>query len=126
VIPFVGTVCTGQGCGKFFVELPWVIKQLKELTDFTPYLGTLNLLLMPDSIEQRVLLTSQNGVLVKPEKGYLSGYLYKAKIFDINCYVVLPDVSGYPKNLFEIIAAENLRNSLNVKDGDTITVLVTL
>ncbi|MCL1978404.1 MAG: CTP-dependent riboflavin kinase [Candidatus Bathyarchaeota archaeon] len=123
-IKFIGTVYTGQGCGKFFVEIPWVMQQLKELTGVTPYLGTLNLRLTIESTEQRAHLTPQNGLLIKPEKGYLPGYLYKARIFDTECYAVLPDVPRYPKDLLEIIATENLRNKFNIKDGDTIPVIV--
>ena len=126
-IKFVGAVYTGQGHGKFFVELPWVIRQLKNSTGFTPYPGTLNMRLIPKSTEQRVHLTPTNGVLVKPKAAmYLPGYLYKARLFDTECYVVLPDVPNYPQDLLEIIAAENLRNRFNIKDGDTITVIVTL
>ncbi|MDR2708170.1 MAG: CTP-dependent riboflavin kinase [Nitrososphaerota archaeon] len=121
---FIGTVNTGQGNGKFFIKLPWVTRQLKEL-NFTPYIGTLNLHLTPESTKQRKYLTPQNGILIKPENGYLPGYLYKAMISDTKCYVILPDVPNYPKNLLEIIAAENLRDLLNVKDGDKIVVIVT-
>jgi len=125
-IKFVGTVDTGQGNGKFFVAMPWVLQQLKALFDFTPYLGTFNLRLTPESIKQRVCLTQQNGVMIEPENGYLPGYLYKAIISGTNCYVILPDVPNYPKDLLEIISTENLRKLLNVKDGDILTVMVML
>jgi len=120
-------VYTGQGCGKFFIELPWVMQQLQKLTGVTPYFGTLNLRLTPECTEQRIHLTPQNGgMLVKPKNGYLPGYLYKAKIFETTCYIVLPEVPNYPKNILEIIATENLRDKFNIKDGATITVLVFL
>jgi riboflavin kinase len=126
VVKFVGIVGAGQGCGKFFVEMPWVIRQLKALTGFTPYPGTLNLHLTPEYTKQRARLTQQNGITIKPENGYMHGYLYKAAIFDTKCCVVLPGVPNYPKNLIEIIAADNLRALFNVKDGDIITVIITL
>jgi len=124
-IKFVGVVSTGQGQGKFFTKLPWVIRQIEELIGVTPYPGTLNLHLTSECIKQRDLLTRQNGVMIKPESSYLSGYLYKAMVFDTNCFVVLPDVPNYQENLLEIIAAENLRDILNVKDGDLLSVIVT-
>jgi riboflavin kinase len=126
VIKLVGTVDTGQGNGKIFVEMPWVVRQLKELTGVIPYFGTLNLRLTPESVQQRAYFTRQNGVLIKPENGYLPGYLYEAKIFNTKCYVIIPDVPNYPKNLLEIIATENLRKQLSVTDGDTLTVIVAL
>ncbi|MDR2203938.1 MAG: CTP-dependent riboflavin kinase [Nitrososphaerota archaeon] len=124
IITFNGTVCTGQGRGKFFVALPWVMSQLKTLMGTQPYLGTLNLRLNFEGITQRVFLTPQTGVLIKPKNGYSSGYLYKAKFFDTDCYVVLPNVDSYPKDSLEIIAHINLRDHFNIKDGDMITVIV--
>jgi riboflavin kinase len=126
LIKFVGTVSGGQERGKFFIEKPWVIQQLKESLGVTPYSGTLNLQLSSEGIKQRALLTRANGIMIKPESGYLPGYLYKAMIFDIKCFVILPDVPNYPKDLLEIIAAENLRALLNVKNGDEITIMVLL
>jgi riboflavin kinase len=125
-IRFYGTAFSGQGRGKIFVEMPWVMRQLKEITGFTPYPGTLNIHLTPVSTSQRTQLTPEVGMLVKPEDNYLPGYLYKAKIGEVDCYAVLPDVPGYPKDVLEIIAADNLRSRLNLKDGDKVTVFVTV
>lgn len=126
IIEFIGTVYTGQGRGRFYIELPWVMRQLKNLVGFTPYLGTLNLRLTSEGVERRVQLNSQNGLLVKPENGYLPGYLYRAKIFDAPCFIVVPDMPTYLSTSLEIIAAENLRNKFGIKDGDAITVLAAI
>ena len=125
IINVTGVAYTGQGRGKIFVKTPWVMQQIQKITGFKPYPGTLNLHLTPEGIKQREYLTPKNGLLIKPKKGYLPGYLYKAKIFDTTCYVVIPDVPHYPKNSLEIIAAENLRNQLNIKDGNLITITIT-
>lgn len=125
-IEFIGLAFTGQGRGKVFLEMPWVMRQLKEITGYEPYLGTLNLRLTPESTKQRTKLTPKNGAFVKPENGYLPGYLYKAKILDTDCYVVVPDVPSYPKDVLEIISPDNLRNRFNIKDGDKVTVQVTI
>jgi riboflavin kinase, archaea type len=109
-----------------FIEMPWVMRQLKEITGFTPYPGTLNIRLTPISADQRGHLTPKNGLPVNPENGYLPGYLYKAKIGDVDCYAVIPDVPSYPKDVLEIIAAENLRARLNVKNENAVTVVVTV
>ena len=63
---------------------------------------------------------------VKPEEGYLPGWLYRAKIFDLDCYVVVPEVPSYPKDVLEVIAPENIRKKYKIKDGDAVTVLVTV
>lgn len=125
-IRFYGTAFSGQGRGRMFVEMPWVMRQLKEITGVNPYPGTLNIRLTPISTTQRTRLTPELGALVKPEDNYLPGYLYKAKIDELDCWAVLPIVPGYPQDVLEIVAAENLRNKLGIKDGDSVTVFVTV
>jgi CTP-dependent riboflavin kinase len=43
----------------------------------------------------------------------------------LKCAILIPDVKDYPKNVLEVIAPENLRAQLKVKDGDEIAVTVT-
>ena len=42
-IVFKGSVFSGNGEGRKFIELPWVKRQIQEKLGFTPYLGTLNI-----------------------------------------------------------------------------------
>jgi CTP-dependent riboflavin kinase len=39
---------------------------------------------------------------------------------------VIPEVANYPKDVLELIAAENLKEKLHLVDGDRITVTVNL
>jgi riboflavin kinase len=125
-ITFSGNVFTGAGQGKHFVELPWVKRQLIEKTGFSPFPGTLNIRLNPESIKQRRILEQHQEIEVKPEEGYLPGWLYRAKIFDLDCYVVVPEVPSYPKDVLEIIAPENIRKKYKINDGEAVTVFVTV
>ena len=52
----MGTVFSGEGNGKKFVDLPWVKQQIEEKLGFSPYLGTLNLRLTEKDAEKRSLL----------------------------------------------------------------------
>ncbi len=121
-----GTVFSGTGQGKRFLELPWVKRQIVEKLGFVPYAGTLNLRLTPESIEKRRILDSTQGFVVEPQAGYLSGVLFKAAIGEIECAVVIPKVPNYPKDIIEIISPTYLRGLLKIKDGSMVTLSVTV
>ena len=53
-IVFEGTVFSGEGRGKKFVELPWFKRQVEEKLGFSPYLGTLNIRLSLKEVEKRI------------------------------------------------------------------------
>ncbi len=123
-LSFVGVVASGEGDGKKFLALPWVKKQIKAHLGFTPFLGTLNLLLTPASIQNKKNLGPALAKKILPTEGYCVGLLFQATIEGVTCAVVLPQVKGYPENMLEIIAPSNLRETLKIKDGDVVNVLV--
>jgi len=119
-----GTVFSGGGNGKKFLELPWVKQQIREKLGFTPYTGTLNVKLNEKSVQQKKLLEEAPSMKICPVKGYCKGLLFKASIGVVGCAIVLPEVAGYPKDLLEIIASVNLRKALLLEDGCEVTVAV--
>ena len=121
-----GTVFHGQGEGKKFLELPWVKRQIEEQLGFTPYPGTLNILLSEESAKRRKLLEKATSVKICPPRGFCSGTVFKASIGTLECATVIPEVAGYPEDILEIIAPANLREKLELVDGDGITVTVNL
>jgi riboflavin kinase, archaea type len=121
---FHGTVFSGSGQGKKFIQLPWVRQQLIEKTGFDPYPGTLNIRLTPESLAQRSQLEKLNPIKIEPKEGYCPGLLFKAEISGVNCFIVAPQVPNYPKESLELIAKDCLRKKLKIKDGDCVTVEV--
>jgi len=121
-----GTVFSGGGDGKKFLELTWVKQQITEKLGFTPYPGTLNLKLTEESTKRRKLLEKAPAEKISPAKGYYNGTLFKAFIGILECAIVVPEVPGYPKTLLEAIAAVNLRKTLQLEDGSEVTVTVNL
>jgi riboflavin kinase len=121
-----GTIFSGQGEGKKFLELPWVKRQLEEKLGFTPYSGTLNILLSRESVKRRKLLEKAHSLKVCPAEGYCNGLIFTASIGDLRCAIVIPEVANYPSNVLEIVAPENLREKLHLKDGDETSVCVNL
>lgn len=121
-----GKVFSSRGEGKKFLELPWVKQQIKQKLGFTPYTGTLNVMLSEESVKRKKLLEKAHSIKVFPADGYCSGTLIKAFIGTLECAIVVPEVAGYPKGVLEIIAPVNLRETLQLEDGGEVTVTVTL
>ena len=121
-IKFSGKVLSGKGDGKKFLELQWVKRQTNAALVFTPYAGTLNIRLSDESVARRKLLEKAASITVYPADGYCSGKLFKASIGMLECAIIIPEVAGYPQDVLEIIAPVNLREKLQLADGDEITV----
>ena len=119
-----GRVFSGGGIGSFFINLPWVRSQIKEKLGFNPYPGTLNLQLSPGT-DVKELRDTTKGIKIKSSEGFHEGRCFKALIMEkLWGAVVVPDVPGYPHDLLEILAPVNLRETLGLKDGMEIEVIV--
>ena len=125
-VNLTGTVFSGGGEGKKFLELPWVKQQIKQKLGFAPYPGTLNVMLSEESETRRKLLEKAHFIKICPAGAYCTGALFKAFIGAFQCAIIVPEVKGYPKELLEIIAPHNLREALQLEDGSEITVTVNL
>ena len=123
-IALTGTVFSGEGRGKKFVDLPWFKQQVKEKMCFSPYLGTLNLRLLEKEVYKRGFLETNGNLTVEPEIGYYSGLLFRATIDGLECGVVIPIMPNYPSDVLEVIAPSYLRGSLKLMDGNLVTVSV--
>jgi riboflavin kinase, archaea type len=123
-ITLTGKVFSGKGNGRKFLSLKWVKEQIKQKLGFNPYLGTLNILLSEESTKRRKILEKPQSMMICPAQGYCLGILHGARIEEFECAVIIPDVTGYPENYLELIAAENMRQKLQLKDGDDIRIVV--
>jgi len=126
IVTVKGKVFTGFSEGKKFTELPWVKRRVKEKLGFTPYAGTLNIILPPD-LQISKLLNEFKGWEIPPENGYFPGYFHKALINgEIHGAVVRPSIPRYPRDVVEILAPICLRERFNLKDGDEVEVKIWL
>ncbi|MGD0646088.1 MAG: DUF120 domain-containing protein [Candidatus Bathyarchaeia archaeon] len=123
-ITFKGTVFSGTGEGRKFIDLPWVKRQIEEKLGFTPYSGTLNLHLTKESVKQKKLLENTKQLDVLPQKGYCIGTLIKSHIDSLECAIIIPQVPNYPSDVLEIIAPWYLRDRLNLADNSEVIVTV--
>lgn len=125
-LELVGKVFSGKGGGQKFVKLPWANRQITAKLGFAPYFGTLNIRLSRDSVAKRRLLEKAVALMVYPTEGYSTGKLFKATINTVECGIVIPEVPGYPSDILEIIASVNLREKLQLSDGDEIAVIISI
>jgi riboflavin kinase, archaea type len=119
-----GTLFSGKGKGKKFVELPWFKRQVEEKLGFSPYLGTLNIRLSIEEAKKRIFLETAEGLVVEPQTGYYPGLLFKATIDALECGIVIPIMPNYPSDVLEVIAPVYLRKQLKLKDNSLVTVSI--
>lgn len=122
-----GRVFTGLGEGEFYINL--YARQFEKTLGYKPFPGTLNIRLIPGSVEEwRKTLASHNCVTVDPPR--IPGArlarvrCYEALLKDVKVHIVVPDISAYDESVVEVIAPENLREKLSLKDGDLVEILV--
>ncbi len=121
-----GRVFSGGRAGSLFVNLPWAKKQFEDKLGFTPYPGTLNLKLSSRT-DIRELRSATKGIKIKPPEGFHEGRCFKALILEkLWGAVVVPEIPKYPHDLLEVLAPVNLRETLGLKDGMEIEVIVWL
>ena len=125
-IVFSGTVFSGKGEGRKFIELPWVKSQIEEKLGFTPYSGTLNIRLSKEDATQKKLLENVTQIEICPEKGFCKGMLIKSSIHGLECAIIIPKVPHYPSDVLEVIASWYLRERLKIADGNEVTVIADL
>ena len=125
ILRIKGIVFSGKGEGAKFIELPWVKKQITEKLGFAPYHGTLNIELTKEEFEKRALLEKVQAIEISPVKGFSRGRCFKANLLDkLECAIVIPEIPDYPGNVIEVIAAKNLRGTLQLRDGDSVEVKI--
>jgi riboflavin kinase len=120
-----GIVFSGKGEGAKFIELPWVKKQIVEKLGFTPYRGTLNIELVKEEFEKKASLERAQAIEVSPVKGFSRGRCFKANLMDkLECAIVIPKIPNYLENVIEVIAPTNVREKLQLRDGDPVEVKI--
>jgi len=130
-VVITGEVFTGLGEGAYYVSLNGYRTQIIEKLGFDPYPGTLNLKLTdPSDMYFREVLNHRAGILIKGfsdgRRTYGSVKAFKAKMRGIDAAVLLIERTHYGRDTLEVIAPVNLRQALNLRDGDRVLVEVYL
>jgi CTP-dependent riboflavin kinase len=122
-----GKVISGVGQGAFFTQIDWVQKQCDQKLGFKPYPGTLNLEISQECLPMIKSLDKERRIeLISPDPKFCNATVFPVTLQEINGAIIMPEeqVRVHADNVIEIVAAVNLKQSLNVKDGDFVTVIV--
>ncbi|MDI9644162.1 MAG: DUF120 domain-containing protein [Candidatus Verstraetearchaeota archaeon] len=127
-----GYVFSGFGEGAYYVTKSGYREQFAEKLGFVPFPGTLNLKLRSAAdLKARSDLEGLPGITIKgfvnSERTYGDVKCFPAKINDkVDGAVLMIRRTHYGKDVLEIIAPENLRKALPLKDGDMVQLKVHL
>ncbi|MDD9953284.1 MAG: CTP-dependent riboflavin kinase [Candidatus Woesearchaeota archaeon] len=107
---FAGVVTSGLGEGAQYVEK--YNKYFQEVLGVQFFPGTVNL-----KVRERPAM--QNGTIVTPEEdGLFPVTCYPATCDEKQVFVVSPRKTEHGDDIVELLATENLRESLHLQDGD--------
>ena len=120
-----GIVTTGLGKAAYFLGQDFYKNQFIEKCGFTPFAGTLNLIVEEDKLDDIRLMKNSCKNVIKPDQGfgavrYIKAYLNK----DIVGAIVFPDKTTHDENYLEFISKDKLRDKYNFKDGDEVLITI--
>ena len=128
-----GTVTSGMGEGRHYVQLPGYHEQFVERLGYEPFPGTLNVDLSEASVRARAGLDSVAGVPIDgwedDERTFGPATCYAAAV-EANgravepAHVIVPERTHHDEAQLELIAPAKLREELGLEDGDEVTVRV--
>ena len=133
VVELHGVVTTGDKKAQEFLSLSGYTDQFIQKLGYEPYPGTLNLELGDKSVTKRSELKELEPILIEEwDDGgdtYGGVLCYPGEIategmdapFE-ECHLIVPKRTTHEKTIVEVIASRNLRNELDVEDGDSLTV----
>ncbi len=119
-----GRVVSGARKAAFFTQLDWVDVQCEEKLGFRPFPGTLNIDILPESLSVIASIQKEKGLeLVSPDPAFCSARVIPVLIEEIQAAIIIPEkkVQIHGRNIIEAIAPVYLRQTLNIDDGDTVS-----
>jgi len=126
-ISISGKVASGLGEGRYYLSQPGYVVQFTERLGYSPYPGTLNVRVGPDALRRASLVSEWSGVRVDgfhaSGRTFGGATCFPARMNGHPCHLIHPDRSHY-KDVIEFIAKDCLREALNLKDDDTVSVAI--
>ena len=118
-----GEVTTGLGKAAFFLSQDFYVDNFIKNCGFKPYPGTLNIIVPEDYLQQINEIKDNCKDIIKPDEGFGAVKYIKAILNDnIDGAIVFPAKTEHTENYLEFIAEVKLRDALNLKDGDIVSI----
>ncbi len=129
-----GTVTGGMGEGRHYISLPGYMEQFRERLGYEPFAGTLNVDLDDESVRRRSAMETIDRTPIDgwedDERTYGPAACYPAavatadgEVYD-GAHVIEPVRTHHDDDQLEVIAPDELRDELDLADGDHLTVRV--
>ena len=127
-----GVVTSGMGEGRHYITLPGYMRQFREKLGYEPFAGTLNVDLTEESIRRRAHVGAIDPITIDgwedDDRTYGPAYCYPAAVVADERYeqahVIAPERTHHGDDHLEVIAPDRLRDTLDLTDGDEVTVHV--
>lgn len=120
-----GKIETGQGVGAGFTRTNWALGVFRDSYGIDPYPGTLNVRVDAASIAAWQDAAAQGQLFKAPDPTWCDARCLRAKILHQTHFaavvIVLPLVESYPQDQIELVAGMNLREWLEARDGDAVS-----
>lgn len=116
-----GTVTTGLGKAAYFLGQDFYKNQFMDKCGFTPFPGTLNLIVDEEKLDDIRLMKNSCKNVIKPDEGF-GGVKYIRAILneEIIGAIVFPDKTTHTENYLEFISKDKLRDKYGFEDGDVL------
>ncbi len=122
-MPLTGTVVSGMGRGAAYIGMAAYQRKFKQELGFSPYPGTLNLEV--DIDDREAFQAAADGVEVDSVEvdgeAFSAVTAYPAEVNGVQVAVLDLEITDHPDDIVELIAPVNLRDELDLEDGDTVT-----
>lgn len=133
-LPLTGSLVDGAGEGKKFISLDGYQRQFRERLGYEPFPGTLNIELDEESIRQRELMETLDGIPIDEWEDdgqtYGSAVCYGVDVCKntstySSVHVLVPDRTHHGSSIVEVIAPEKLRDTLSIEPQDDVRLYIT-
>jgi CTP-dependent riboflavin kinase len=122
-----GKVVSGVRKAAYFTQLDWVQQQCLNKLGFRPYPGTLNVEISEESLPIVEALQREQGIeLIPPDTKFCAARAMLLSVGGVSGALIIPaeDVRVHGKNIVEVISPLRLKDALQVKDGEPLTLIV--
>lgn len=120
-----GKIETGQGIGAGFTRTDWALGVFRDSYGIDPFPGTLNVRVDAASIAAWQDAAAHGQLFKAPDPTWCDARCLRAKILHQTHFaavvIVLPLVENYPQDQIELVAGMNLREWLEARDGDAVS-----
>ena len=118
-----GIVTSGQGKGAYFMSLPIYKTQFEKQLKFSPFPGTLNIKISETEIDTIQKIDENKLKIIEGKGNFGDVLLIHATLNDeIDGAIVFPKKTTNKENILEFITYKNLKETIGIKNGDSVKI----